>query len=48
MKGTNKNDFKLRQAAISSLAFCPSSSQYLNGIVEELLRHSKDQKLEVR
>ena len=48
MKGSNKNDFKLREAIISSFEFSSLRSPLINVIVEELLRYSRDARIETR
>jgi hypothetical protein len=48
LKGSSKGDFKLREAIISSFEFSNLRSPLVNLIVEELLRYSRDARIETR
>ena len=48
VKGSPKNDFKLRQSAIASFASVRLTSTLLPLLLEELLKCSRDSRVETR
>jgi len=42
LKGSTRNDFKLKEAVVSSFEWVRADSDFMNVIVEELIRSAND------